>query len=324
MRLVKNCILLSGLLFASLQLQAQTAELSAFQQALTHFVNYDLGKIDSLPKSAATTSRLQKAMDDAFGAFVVHKDSKDLAQLKKSATPAGRSWVIDNRSYFFDELRRDMYSQATENNLYYGITFYGFYDYELSNFVSFFIQPFKVGGKDYVAYSYSLNGAGTFYIKDAGSNLVVFKLHSLTSNAALAGFHQIDLDHVLLVEDMGDNGQRAVVVQTTGGTWKTINSFKGSAFPDNATTYTKKSQRGPRTYLRYASAKKFKALYGFGFLKEYVIRFDEASGTISYKLFNGGGGEAKTIRSKWTNASFTIDDYYIGEQSGDVDIPMPD
>ncbi len=320
---MKNSILIIGFLLLHLSSFAQVNELEKIRKELTLFVSYDNDKVDSLPKSAATTLRLKHNLENAFLAFVLHKDSKDLEGLKKNSIDNKTDYIIGNHNYFFGNQRRNVFLKTLDNNVNYCITFYGVYDYQLSNFVSIYIQPFTVGAKEYIVYYYKLNGAGVYYIKDAATNSIVFKSEAFTSNAAILQFHQIDGKHLLLVEDMGYKGQRAIVVNSEPATWQAIHAFNGTSFPENATDYTQKMGKGKHTYFRFAESKTVISLYGPGFLKKYEIQFDEGSKMISYKRYNKNESGIKTIQAKWENNMFNIDDYYIGQDLEDKDLPIP-
>ncbi|MGI4873858.1 MAG: hypothetical protein ACRYFX_22075 [Janthinobacterium lividum] len=320
---MKNKALVLLLLLSGLRLSAQVREVAAFEKAVTRFMAYDLGK--TLPKADSTSARLRKNLDATFLAFLTRKDSNDLTALKSASTgKAGSTYIFGNTTYSFSVYRRNPYVRTFENNvLYYDISFDGVYDYALNNFVHLYLQPFQVGAQQYVVYSYSLNGAGVYYIKEVARNAVVFRATTLTSTAALLTFQPLDEQHVLLVENMQEKGQRALVVQKEGTAWQAVAAFKGNAFPKNATTYARKENKGARTYLRLASTKALEAHYGDGLLTKYGIKFDEQAKTISYQPYTGNESDTKTVQAKWVNNSFTLDDYYLGEKLADQDVPMP-
>jgi hypothetical protein len=320
---MNKTILLTSLLVISLHSSAQVNELEKFRKETTAFLNYDNGKIDAIPKNPSNTARLKVNLEKAFLDFVLNKNSKDLEDLKKNSIYNKSDYIIGNNNYYFTNERRDIYKKALENNVNYCITFYGLYDYRLSNFVSFYIQPFNVDAKEFVVYYYKLNGTGTYYIKDVATNSIVFKSEALTSDAAILKFSKLDQTHSLLVEDMGDNGQRALVVNTASKTWTIAKAFKGNAFENNSTDYSKMSNKGSRSYLIFAANKNIKTHYGFNFLKKYEIQFDEATKTISYKQYSKNEKDIKMIQAKWQSGSFTIDDYYIGKDVLTEDLPVP-
>jgi hypothetical protein len=306
-----------------LSLFGQINELEKFRKEITLFVNYDNGKIDSLPKSIETSLRLRKNYETAFLEFIKNKDSKNLENLKKNSIDNKTSNIIGKNNYFFSTLRKDPFIKSLENNVNYQITLYPLYDYKLSNFVSFYIQPFILGTTEYVVYYCKLNGQGTYYIKDVNKNVVVFQSEGLTSNAPIDKFSIIDNNHLLIVEDLGYNGQRALVINTKPNEWKVINAFNGKGFINNSTDYTKKTEIQNRTYLRFAETKTIITMYSTGFLKKYEIDFNEKTKTISYKKYNKKDSDILGIKAKWENNLFKIDDYYIGQDLDDRDLPMP-
>ncbi len=316
-------VLLTGLFVINFNLFAQVNELEKFRKELTLFVNYDNGKIDSLPKTAANTTRLKNNMEAAFLGFILNKNSKDLEDLKRNSINNKGDYIIGNYNYFFRDQRRDPARKELNNNVNYSISFYGLYDYRLPNFVSFYIQPFTTDGKEYIIYYYTLNGTGMYYVKEAETNTIVFKGEAFTSAAAIVSFSRIDKDHFLLVENMANHGQRALVLESAPGNWKRINAFAGKAFVNSTADYSKMTDKAPRTYLRFAESRTIVSIYGSGFLKKYEIQFDEASKTISYRQYRQNENEVITIRATGKNKLFTIDDYYIGTHLNDEEIPMP-
>lgn len=301
----------------------QVNELEKFRKEITLFVNYDNGKIDSLPKSPENSIRLKKNYEAAFLAFINHKDSKNLDNLKKNSIDNKTSNIIGNNNYFFRSLRKDPFIKSLENNVNYYITLYPLYDYELSNFVSFYIQPFIIGTTEYVVYYCKLNGKGTYYIKDVNRNIILYKSEGLTSNAPIKKFTQIDKNHLLIVEDVGYNGERALVINTKLNKWTVINAFKGKSFGSNSADYTKKTETQNRTYLKFAESKTLISKYSIGFIRSYEIDFNEKTKTISYKKYNKKESDILEIKAKWENGLFKIDDYYLGEDLDDTDEPMP-
>lgn len=321
---MKIKILIIGLILICLKSFGQVKELENFRKEITTFVNYDNGKIDSLPKSPETSEQLIKNYENAFLDFIKNKNSKNLDNLKKNSIDNKTSHIIGNRNYFFHSLRKDPFNKSLENNVnYHQITFYGLYDYKLSNFVSFYIQPFLIDNSDYVVYYYTLNGKGTYYIKNVKSNKIMFESQGLTSYAPIKKIKKIDKNHILIVEDLGDNGERALVINTELKKWKAIEAFYGKAFFDNSTDYTKTTEIQKRVYFNFTATRTINAIYGRGFLKKYEIDFDENTKTISYKKPNKKDNEIKVIEAKWKNNLFNIDDYYIGQDVHDKDLPMP-
>lgn len=299
---------------------SQEKELEKFNAALTSFVNYDNDKASV--KSEANTAKLRKDMEDAFLQFALHRQSNNLESLRKNGQTDGKNnyWFV-SRSYSFGNVRRDMMMKSLENNVDYKITFSGLYDYQLSNFVSVYIQPFTSGKEEFAVYYYKLNGIGKYYIKDIASNKIVFSSEAFTSNAPIRTFSKIGQDHLLLIEDMGDNGQRALVLKLNPKMWEKTAAFKGNAFPENTTDYSKKIFAEKRTYLRLASSKIINSHYTPFDLKKQQLAFDEKSNTISYSISKDN---SKSIQAKWENNGFNMDDYYQGQHLIDEPMPYPD
>ena len=302
---------------------AQVNELEALRTATYNFVEYDNAKKNKASKNKTDSLLLRTALNKAFMEFVLHKDSKDLTALKRDAINNRTSYIINNHNYFFHELRRDYAVKSTENNVNHQIVFYGMYDYQLSNFISIYIQPFTVSNKNLVIYYYKLNGKGTYFIKDLLNNKVIFESEAYTSNAPIVGLHVIDHEHYLLVEDMENNGQRAMVLNGAAEQWKKIKAFKGIAFQHPTQEYTQKISAGLRSELRFAENKNIVSIYGPSFLKKYEIKFDEKSNTISYKEYRINDAGFREVKAEWKNKCFEIDDYYIGEHLNDEPMPYP-
>lgn len=287
-------------------------------------MKYDNGKIDSLPKSMETSIQLRKNYETAFLAFMNSRDSKNLDNLKKNSIDNKTSHIIGDNSYFFSSLRRDPFIKSPENNVNYHITIYPLYDYKLSNFVSFYIQPFNIGKDEYVVYYCKLNGKGTYYIKEVQSNKIVFQSEGLTTEAPIKKMAKIDHNHLLIIEDLGDNGQRAMVINTKPDQWKAIHAFNGKAFMNNSSDYSRKTDIQKRIYLNFAATRTIINMYGEGFLKKYELDFNETTKTISYKKYNKKDSDIAEIKAKWENNLFKMDDYYIGQDLDDRSLPMPD
>ncbi|OYU84723.1 MAG: hypothetical protein CFE24_05335 [Flavobacterium sp. BFFFF2] len=304
------------LIFSHCTLSAQVNELVNLRKKTTLFVQYDQGKIDSLPKTDATTIALKKSVETAFFDFIKHKDSKNLDNLRKNSIDNKSSYIIGKMNYFFSNLRRNRYKKELENNVNYSIGFYGFYDYKLPDFVSIQIQPFTIDNIEFVIYYYHLNGVGTYYIKEVISNKIIFESPALTSNCPVVIFNKLDKNHLLLVEDMGSLGQRAFVINTVKK-WHIIPAFKGMAFKFDDKEYAQKADVGLRTYARFAESKSIINGYGPGFIEKYEMKFDEKTKTLSYGKYKPKKEEEGIISAQWTNHCFTMDDYFLGENMED-------
>lgn len=308
--------------FSFMDAFSQEKELESLRSSIYQFVQYDKGKIDSIPKNKQNDVRLKSALDLALMNFMLHKDSKNLDSLKQKAINNKTSFIIGNHNYFFHDLRKNPMIRSLENNVNHSIVFYGIYDYELSNFVSVFIQPCKIENKSLVIYYFKLNGSGNYYIKDIATNKIIFTSSALTSNAPIFALQTIDEKHYLLVEDMENNGQRAMVIENNTGNWKQAKAFKGKTFQNSLGPYTEKKDAGPRYFLRYAENKNIVSIYGSSFLKKYEIQFDEKTKILSYREYRKNE-EHVVKKATWKNNVFVIDDYYIGEHINDEPMPFP-
>ena len=285
---------------------AQVKELEKFRAEISLFVNYDRGKIDSLPKSIEATERLKKNYETAFIEFIKNKNSRNLDDLKKNSIDNKTSNIIGNNSYFFSTLRKDYTKKSLDNNVNYSITLYPLYDYGLPDFVSVFIQPFIIDSREYVVYYCKLNANGIYYIKDTKSNDIVFKSVGLTSNAVVKDIKKIDDSHLIVIEDLGDNGERALVLETKQKKWNTIKGFYGKEFTDHL-DYTKTTENQKRYYFTFAETRHITTIYGISFLKKYEMQYDITTKILSYIRYNKNESECKTIKAKWENNLFKIE-----------------
>jgi hypothetical protein len=301
----------------------QVQELERFRQAITLFVNYDNGKTDSLSKTNANTATLKQAYETAFLQFIQQKESKNLDSLKKHSINNKTSFLIGNNSYFFSTLKRNLVPKSVDSTVDYHVTIYPLYDYQLNNFVSFYIQPFWVDTHEYVVYYCKLNGKGTYYVKDVTTNKIVFQSEGLTNNAPIKKLVKLDAQHLLVIEDMGDNGERALVLDIKNTTWKTIDGFYGKSFSPNTTDYTRLTVPQKRKYFTIATTRSFVSNYGKNYLKQFAMQFEAATGNLQYKKFSNKESDTHLIKAQWRNNMFTIDDYYMGEGSQDTGVPMP-
>lgn len=127
---------------------SQVEELEHFRKSLTMYVNYDRGKIDSIPISKHRNDQLKADMEKQFLSFVMHPKSHLIDSLKSIGKTDGKStFWFDQWSYRIAKMKMDLMNKNTLNNTYYPIDFQGFYDYNLSQFVSFMVQPFTVEKK---------------------------------------------------------------------------------------------------------------------------------------------------------------------------------
>ena len=100
----------------------------------------------------------------------------ELENLKKNSINNKTDYIIGNHNYYFNSLRKDPFIKPLENNVNYSIAFYGLYDYKLSNFVSFYIQPFIFDTTEYVVYYSKPNGQGTYNLSRTRSRTKTKKI----------------------------------------------------------------------------------------------------------------------------------------------------
>jgi len=311
-------IIALGLILINVNLFGQTNELEKFRKEITLFVNYDNDEIDSLPKSIETSKRLVKNYQNAFLNFIKNSDSRNLDNLMKNSTDNKTSkTTIGNNKYFLGISRKGPFI----NGDYYSITIDGLSDYKLWQYVSIYIQPVSIDTSKYVIYYCHLNGKGIYHIKELSSNKILFQSEGLTSNAPIKKFAKIDDKHILIIEDLGDDGERALVINTELYNWKAIKGFYDKAILDNSTDTSKATLSQKRLYLKFSETGTINARYGKDFLKKYEIDYDETTQTLSYKKYNKNKSEVKTIRAKWDHNLFEIDDYFIGQDLDDLGLP---
>lgn len=301
---------------------SQVDELEQFRTSLTTYVNYDRRKIDSIPPSKSHNDLLKTEMEKQFLAFVLHPESHLIDLLKSKGKTDGKStFWFNQHSYHISKMKMDVLNKNTLNNTYYAIDFYGVYDYDLSQFVSFIVQPFSVGNINYTVYYYKLNGTGKYFIKDTKSNQIVFSNDAFTSDYPLSAIHVLDSNHLLLLESMGDHGQRVFVVENHLQPWKKIEAFEGIQLDQNFTDFKTRTYSKSRTYLWIASTHTIHTNYGYGFFKKYALQFDANTKTISYST---GQSDVQTLKASWVDNRFLIDDCFLGDFLNNDSPPLPD
>ncbi|SMC57170.1 hypothetical protein [Moheibacter sediminis] len=304
---MKKAALLIALCLAGINSFGQIDKLENFRKELMLYMDYDQRATDA--KNESEAKELKENVEKVFRKFVLDKESKNTDRLKTEAESS-------NYSYSFSNVKREKMVQSTENNEDFKISFYGMYDYKLSNFVSIYIQPFLLSKNELCVYYYKLNGKGKYFVKEIDSNKIIFTSEGLTSNAAVIKIHQIDKNHVLIIEDMGDDGQRALVVKTEKKEWAAVEGFKGNLIEHN----NEKKFAESRKYLRLVSNKTIQNHQSFGFLKQNGIRYNEELKTIVYSISE----DNLTFKeAKWEGKLFVIDDYYLGDHLPDEPMPFP-
>lgn len=291
---------------------SQIKELDNFREKQTDFINYDKSQGE---KSESYIQKLKSELDNSFRELVLLKnfssikDTKEFEELKKRANNNSMNYL-----YSFFELRRDYNNNTPINNINYYVGFFGLYDYSSPNIVSIYMQPHSIGNENYMFYYYKMNNKGTYVVKNINSNEIVYQGEALTPNAPIVKFDKIDNSHYLIVEDMGDNGQRANVIEVENEKWKSINAFKGKSFDIQSLNYEiKNDAKDSRKYLWVASNIKINAHLKDRPFELSWIYLDSNTKNISYKQYNQIWTDSKKIFSKWNGSIFLIDDYFIGE-----------
>lgn len=305
-------------LLSGFSLRAQVQELEEFRKAIHLFVQYDQGKLDSIAHTAANSLRLKEHYQTAFLALIQSEKSHNLDDLKANSIKAGSSYNIGNNGYFFSSLRRNPYLKSRENNEDFLISLYGIYDYKLPDFVSIFIQPFQIDNAQFVVYFCKLNGHGTYFVKEVKSNQIVFQNPLSTTKLPILQLAKLDANHFLLIEDAGDAGQRALVVRSSTTGWEAIAGFKGKSVEQKDADYRLSATSSARNYLQLASSRAINSIYGSSFIKQFGITYQQATQTISYKQYAKTPADYRLVFAKWNGENFLIDDYYIGQEMGEL------
>jgi hypothetical protein len=310
------------LIIINLNLFAQENELKEFKKELVFFISYDNNKIDTLQKTELNTEKYKIKLETSFKKFCTNPDSKNLDNLKLKGIKSGSTYSFGNETYSFHEQKRDYLNKEIENNINYCISFYGIYDYKLSNFISIYIQPFKLDSKDYIIYYYKLNGKGKYYVKDENSNKIIFESDALTSNAPILKIEKVESNNYLLIENMQNLGQRAFIVKNENTKWTSISAFKGQSI--DMKTFVTKKETNSRKYLWIANNKNMTSRFGEGYDEKPLILFDSKTKKISYNTYSKTSKEVKEFSAVWKNSTFTIDDYFIGKDYGNDQMPYPE
>lgn len=290
---------------------SQINELDNFRQKLSDFISYDNSPYE---KSESDLQQLKLELDESFREFVFLKDfssiidTKEFDELKKRANNNSFNYL-----YSFFELRRDYNNKTAKNNTNYYIGFVNLYDYASPNIVSIYMQAHSIGNEHYMIYYYKMNNKGNYFIKNINTNEIVYEDQALTSNAALVKFDKIDNTHYLIVEDMGENGQRAFVIKRENNNWKAMNAFRGKSFDIETLNYSEKKDRDARKYLWIASNLKITQHLKDRPFELSWIHFNENTKDLFYKRYHINWLKSEKVNSKWTGEFFLIDDYYIGE-----------
>jgi len=306
----RNLVILFTIIFY-INAYSQIKELNEFRKLQTEFINYDNSEGE---KSELHKQNLKLELEKSFRKFVLLKDflsivdTKDFDELKKTANNN-----LMNYSYSFFELRRNYNEKTAKNNINYYIGFSGLCDYASPNIVTIFMQPHSIDDVNYMIYYYKMNNKGTYFIKRLIDNEIVYKGEALTPNAPILKFDRIDNSYYLIVEDVGDYGQRAVVLKVENKKWESINAFRGESLDMETLNYEVKKVIDNRKYLWIASNLKItKHLKDRPFELSWIY-YDCKTKNISYKRYNIKWLESQKINTKWDGDFFLINDYFIGE-----------
>jgi hypothetical protein len=308
---MKKNILFLYIIICCISSYSQIKELDDFRQHQTDFITYDKSEEG---KSEVYLQKLRVALESSFRKFVLLKDfssivdAKEFEGLKIKANTNSMKYL-----YSFFELRSDYTAKTAKNNINYYIGFFGLYDYASPNIISIYMQPHSIGTENYMIYYYKMNNKGTYFIKSISSNEIVYEGEALTSNAPIVKFDKLDSSHYLIVEDMGDYGQRALVLKVDTKKWKSIDAFKGKSFDIATLNYEFKKDIDKRKYLWIASNLKItKHLKDRPFELSW-ISFDDRTKNISFRRYTIKWLESQKVTSTWDGNFFSIDDYFIGE-----------
>lgn len=307
---------------------SQVQELEEFKRTLTISTFFEAGRIDTIVKSEENSILLRKQVHSAFMNFVNHPQSNNLENLKSLAKSKGNTYWFDVYSYDFTSTNFyfDLIHKNPEiRNPVHRIFFSGLYNYGEPNFISIFIQEFKIRDRQYAVYYYNSLKNGVYYIKDVAENRIVFESELKTFGAPIYRIDVLDKKNILVIEDMEDWGQRALVLNTSEKIWTKEEAFKGNKFVKEEGDFKSKEFSLKRVYFKLASHKDISSLYGMGFSTNNRIVFDPKTLTISYKkVLSNGTTSDVVIEAKWNNNQFAIDDYFLGEKMDYSPPPMPD
>lgn len=177
----------------SIHCKAQEAELTSFAKTLNFYIDFQLGRFDSLPVNNTNQIKYRKSVDDAFRQYVLHPAS-----------------FYDAR---FVTVKDDAKTRFTR----------------LDQRISVYITDFSSANDKYVVYSYTSGDKRNYMVKDKAGNKIVYEGNS--QYAFVDNIHSLDSGHVLLVEQTGNfNTSRRAYVLVKTKPWKKTKSFRGEAF----------------------------------------------------------------------------------------------
>lgn len=265
-------------------MHSQEQEFERFRKAFHFYIDFTIGRFDSLPVNAVNQKKISKQVDDAFKAFVNHPHSHEYEKLIVAKGNDRDKFVrLDGRG----ELH---------------------------------VTTFKTSGKPYLVYGYSAQPKKNYVVKDADSNTIVYEGN--TNDYIVDGIYPIDATHMLLVQRDGDyhTSRSAVVLAITDkGVWKTTKSFSGNAFGQVPGEYRTKKFVKNRTYFQLECD----FSYTMGHPADInQVSFDTLTNTLSYKQYYENK-KPVIVSAKWENNLFVIDDYDVGENLSRDEVGVP-
>ena len=268
---MKLLITLCLIILCAKHSQSQEIALGNFKKELNFYIDFIMGKFDSIPVNKENQLTFEKKVDDSFKAFVRDSNSYNYAQFVQAKDdPTTKFLRADGRIYI--------------------------------NLKTFFLN-----NKTYVVYSYLSRDKKNYYIKEIESNSIVYEGYSTC--VYIDKLDVIDNTHLLLIEENGDfnTSRSAFVLSSTQKPWSKLKAFEGKAFgqiPGDYTTtkYVKKRaefQLDCDTEITLSAPEDVNA-----------IMFDNKTQILSYKQYTGKN-QFKLITAKWENEQFNIDDYRV-------------
>jgi len=263
---------------------AQVKEIDDFQKKLNLYIDFNLGKIDSLPINSSNQNKLRSAVDEAF-----------------------RRFVLDKNSYQYEKLAP---AKGDEKTKYF----------RLDGRISVYAKAFPVNGKTYIVYSYTSRDKMNYVIKENESNTVVYEGNS--KSYLIDALYLIDESHFLLIEKNGDrnSSRSAFVLSTKKLPWSKVKAFEGNAFGQVPGQYFVRKYVKKRVELQLSCDTPFGSDLP---ADANTISFDPATRTISYKQYSDQR-KFKLAAAKWNNNLFVIDDYYVNENFGSSATALPE
>ncbi len=250
---------------------SQEKALENFNKELNLYLDFVMGKCDSIPVNAANQVKFRKKVDEAFRTFVLDSNSYNYPQFVQAKNdPTTKFLRPDGRIYIH-------------------------------------LKTFLVNTKTYVVYSYSSRDKKNYCIKEKESNTIVYEGNSTC--CYINKLDIIDNTHFLLIEESGDHHSSRSVFVLSGikKPWSKLKAFEGKAFGQvpgeyTATKYVKKRDV---FQLEYDPEYQLSAPEDVN-----TILFDPKTKVISYKQYTDHT-KFKLITAKWENEQFIIDDYYV-------------